>query len=94
MNIRAGSAFLFEQRTYHSIGHNWAGFPRKTVFFGYGYRWVKPMDYIAMPDELVAPLQSNPKNSLLAVVGDPLSYYLPQDEDVPLKALVETEANQ
>ena len=93
MNIRAGSAFLFEQRTYHSIGHNWAGFPRKTAFFGYGYRWVKPMDYIAMPDELVA--RCNPiQKQLIGVVGDPLSYYLPQDEDVPLKALVEAEANQ
>ena len=70
-----------------------AGFPRKTVFFGYGYRWVKPMDYIAMPDELVA--RCNPiQKQLIGVVGDPLSYYLPQDEDVPLKALVETEASE
>ena len=25
MNLPAGSAFLFEQRTFHSIGHNWSG---------------------------------------------------------------------
>ncbi len=88
MNVRAGSAFVFEQRTFHSIGHNWAGFPRKTLFVGYGYRWIKPMDYITMPDELIA--RANPiQKQLLGSVGDALSYYIPQDEDVPLKSLIE-----
>ena len=85
MNVNAGDAFLFEQRTYHGIGHNWSGFPRKTIFMGYAYRWVKPMDYIAMPDELVA--KCNPiQKQLIGVVSDPLSYYIPQDKDVPLKS--------
>jgi ectoine hydroxylase-related dioxygenase (phytanoyl-CoA dioxygenase family) len=87
MNVKAGSAFLFEQRTWHGIGHNWSGFPRKTIFIGYAYRWVKPMDYITMPEELIAkctPIQKQ----LLGVVSHPLSYYLPKAEDVPLKALV------
>ena len=35
MNINAGDAFLFEQRTWHGIGHNWSGLPRKTIFMGY-----------------------------------------------------------
>ena len=87
MNVKAGDAFLFEQRTWHGIGHNWSGVPRKTIFVGYAYRWVKPMDYIMMPDELVA--KCNPvQKQLLGVVSDPLSYYLPQDADVPLKELV------
>ena len=85
MNVNAGDAFLFEQRTYHGIGHNWSGLPRKTIFMGYAYRWVKPMDYIQMPDNLVAkctPIQKQ----LIGVVSDPLSYYIPQDKDVPLKS--------
>jgi ectoine hydroxylase len=87
MNIKAGDAFLFEQRTWHGIGHNWSGKPRKTIFVGYAYRWVKPMDYILMPDELVA--KCNPiQKQLLGAVSDPLSYYLPKDVDVPLKALI------
>ena len=91
MNINAGDAFLFEQRTWHGIGHNWSGLPRKTIFMGYAYRWVKPMDYIAMPDELVA--KCNPiQKQLVGVVSDPLSYYLPQDQDVPLRALLDSEA--
>ncbi len=87
MNLPAGSAFLFEQRTFHSIGHNWCGHDRRTIFMGYAYRWVKPMDYIQMPRSLVdrcTPLQKQ----LIGEVGDALSYYLPEDEDVPLKAFL------
>lgn len=85
MNVNAGDAFLFEQRTFHGIGHNWSGLPRKTIFMGYAYRWVKPMDYIQMPDELVTkctPIQKQ----LIGVVTDPMSFYIPQDKDVPLKS--------
>lgn len=86
MNVRPGTAFLFEQRTWHGIGRNWSGVPRKTLFYGYAYRWVKPMDYVAMPEALVA--RCNPiQRQLLGVVSDPLSYYIPRDEDVPLKAM-------
>ncbi len=87
MNVNAGDAFLFEQRTYHGIGHNWSGLPRKTIFMGYAYRWVKPMDYIMMPDKLVD--RCNPiQKQLLGVVDDALSFYIPQDKDVPLKSIM------
>ena len=87
MNVNAGDAFLFEQRTYHGIGHNWSGFPRKTIFMGYAYRWVKPMDYIMMPDELVE--KCNPvQKQLLGVVDDAMSFYIPEEKDVPLKNMM------
>ena len=87
MNVKAGDAFLFEQRTFHGIGKNWSGHPRKTIFMGYAYRWVKPMDYIQMPDELVA--KCNPiQKQLLGIVDDPMSFYIPQDKDVPLKSIM------
>ncbi len=87
MNVKAGDAFLFEQRTFHGIGKNWSGYPRKTIFMGYAYRWVKPMDYIQMPDELVA--KCNPiQKQLLGVVDDPMSFYIPKDKDVPLKSIM------
>ena len=88
MNVKAGTAFIFEQRTWHSVGKNWSDGPRKTVFMGYSYRWVKPMDYIAMPDRLID--QCNPiQKQLLGAVSAPISYYIPRDEDVPLRAHVE-----
>ncbi len=87
MNYKPGAAFLFEQRTYHGVGHNYSDIARKTIFVGYAYRWVKPMDYIAMPDDLVA--RGNPiQRQLLGVVDDALSFYLPQEADVPLKAVM------
>ncbi len=88
MNVKAGDAFIFEQRTWHGPGHNWSGKPRKTIFMGYAYRWVKPMDYVAMPDELIAKCTTPLQKQLLGVVSDPLSYYLPKDEDVPLRAML------
>jgi ectoine hydroxylase len=75
MNVKAGTAFIFEQRTYHGIGKNWSGFPRKSIFMGYAYRWVKPMDHINMPDELIA--RANPiQKQLVGAVSDPISFYI------------------
>jgi hypothetical protein len=46
------------------------------------------MDYVVMPEALFA--RCNPiQRQLLGAVSDPLSYYLPAEADVPLKALVE-----
>ncbi|MDA1193180.1 MAG: phytanoyl-CoA dioxygenase, partial [Candidatus Poribacteria bacterium] len=92
VNMKPGGAFFFEQRTYHGEGHNYYDQPRKTVFIGYAYRWVKPMDYIEMPDELVE--RANPiQRQLLGVVDDALSFYLPQENDVPLKAIYQERAS-
>ena len=88
MNVSAGDAFIFEQRTWHAVGRNWSESLRKTIFIGYAYRWVKPMDYVEMPEAML--VRCNPvQRQLLGAVSDPLSYYLPDDTDVPIKALVE-----
>ncbi|MBT3266179.1 hypothetical protein HN371_03445 [Candidatus Poribacteria bacterium] len=87
MNYAPGAAFFFEQRTYHGVGHNYSGKPRKTIFIGYAYRWVKPMDYIVQPESLVDRGNAVQKQ-LLGVAEDALSFYLPQDADVPLKAVM------
>ena len=88
MNVKPGTAFLFEQRTWHGVGCNWSDSLRKTLFFGYAYRWVKPMDYVEMPETLIA--RASPvQRQLLGAVSDPLSFYLPREEDVPLKDVVE-----
>ena len=88
MNYKPGTAFFFEQRTYHGAGHNYSGKPRKTIFVGYAYRWVKPMDYIVMPEELLD-RSNDVQKQLFGVVTEPLSFYLPPEQDVPLKKIVE-----
>ena len=88
LNLPAGTAFMFEQRTYHSVDKNWSDHDRRTIFMGYGYRWVKPMDYITMPSELIA--RCNPiQKQLVGVVNDVISYYLPEEGDVPIKKLID-----
>lgn len=45
-HLAPGDCMLFENRTWHAGGANLSGRIRKAVMFGYGYRWLKPSDYI------------------------------------------------
>ena len=55
--LRAGDAFLFENRTYHAAGLNFTEQVTKVVIYGYHYRWIKPDYYLThyndrkQPDE-------------------------------------------
>ena len=40
--LRAGDAFLFENRTYHAPASNYTDRVAKVVIYGYHYRWIKP----------------------------------------------------
>lgn len=82
---QAGDAFLFEQRTWHAVGPNYSQITRKSLFFGYGYRWVRAMDYLTPPADLL-PQCSPLRRQLLGEVRTPMSIYLPQEEDVPLRS--------
>lgn len=85
LTAQAGDAVLFEQRLWHAVGPNRSRMVRKSLFFGYGYRWLRPMDYVAMPGELLA--RVNPvRRQLLGDAATQLGYYLPTDADVPLRA--------
>ncbi|HZO88398.1 MAG TPA: phytanoyl-CoA dioxygenase family protein [Chthonomonadaceae bacterium] len=79
-----GDAVLFEQRTYHAVGPNRSHITRKSLFFGYGYRWLRPMDYVTMPPELLERC-SPVRRQLLGDAKTQLGYYLPTDEDAPLR---------
>ncbi len=82
---KPGDAVLFEQRTWHAVGPNLSELTRKSLFFGYGYRWLRPMDYVTMPPELLT--RCSPiRRQLLGDAQTQLGYYLPTDADVPLRA--------
>jgi len=85
LTAHPGDAVLFEQRLWHAVGPNRSNMVRKSLFFGYGYRWLRPMDYVQMPPELlerVSPL----RRQLLGDAATQLGFYLPTDADVPLRA--------
>jgi ectoine hydroxylase-related dioxygenase (phytanoyl-CoA dioxygenase family) len=85
-----GDAVLFEQRTWHAVGPNYSDEPRKNIYIGYCYRWLKAIDFITQSPELIA--KGNPiQRQLLGHITHELSYYLPgrSPEDVPLQAWLE-----
>ena len=88
MRCQPGDAVLFENRTLHGVGPNFSELTRKSVFFGYGYRWLRPMDYITMPEELLE--RCDPiRRQLLGDCTGAMGYQLPEPDEVPLKAWLE-----
>ena len=58
------------------IGKSWAGFPRKTVFRAYAYRWVLPMVHVEMADPLLDQCASV-ERQMLGAANASISYYNP-----------------
>ena len=61
---------------------------RKGLFYGYGFRWIRPKDDMTIPQSLLD--RSDPVRRQL--LGDGTcgnGYYSPTDEDVPLKVWLE-----
>lgn len=85
LRAKPGDAVIFEQRMWHAVGPNTSELTRKSLFYGYGYRWLRPMDYVTMPEELLA--RCDPiRRQLLGDASTQLGYWLPTDEDAPLRA--------
>lgn len=53
-SLHPGDCLIFENRTYHAGAANQVARTRKALMMGYGYRWIKPMDYRVQSDELLA----------------------------------------
>jgi hypothetical protein len=88
LRVKAGTAVLFENRTFHAVGPNLSEITRKSLFFGYGYRWLRPMDYTSMPENLLSrcdPVQ----RQLLGDSSGPMGFQLPEEDEVPLNGWFE-----
>jgi ectoine hydroxylase len=82
-----GDAIMFENRLYHAVGPNLSSIDRKTVFMGYTYRWLRPLDYVVQPAELERKVLDDPiRWQLLGFWRSDMAFSLPKDEDVPLRA--------
>lgn len=83
--VEAGDAVLFQQRLWHAVGPNFAPHARENIYIGYGYRIIRPIDTLPTPDDLMA--KADPvQRQLLGEIASPLTFYLPEKNDVPLKA--------
>ncbi len=44
--LKAGDAYFFENRIYHTTGQNYTDKTAKVVIYGYHYAWIKPEGYL------------------------------------------------
>ena len=84
VQVKAGTAVLFDRRMWHARGINTSETTRKVLFLGYSYRWLRGLDYNLMPAEILA--QCSPiRRQLLGDGVDVKGWWQPTAEDVPLK---------
>ncbi len=83
--MRPGDVTIFDRRVWHRHGSNTSATVRKSLFFGYSYRWLRALDYQGLPAgflERCSPV-------LRQLLGDgrtEVGWYQPQPEDVPLRS--------
>ena len=84
LKVAAGDAVIFGQPTWHASAPNHSNQDRVALYYGYGYRILRPIDYETMPREILDKC-SPIGRQLLGHKSSHLGFYLPTDEDVPLR---------
>ena len=81
--VEPGTAVLFDRRLWHSRSPNTSQITRKALFYGYGYRWIRPKDDMTVEHlyERCDPI----RQQLLGAAMKNNGRYVPTDEDVPLR---------
>jgi ectoine hydroxylase-related dioxygenase (phytanoyl-CoA dioxygenase family) len=51
LRLKAGDAFLFENRIFHTAAPNRSDRTSKVLMYGYAYRWMKPEVYLDIPNK-------------------------------------------
>ncbi|MEE2752586.1 MAG: phytanoyl-CoA dioxygenase family protein [Candidatus Latescibacterota bacterium] len=84
VQVKAGTAVLFDRRMWHSRGINTSDITRKVLFLGYSYRWLRGLDYNVIPDDILE--KCDPiRRQMLGDGVDVKGWWQPTDDDVPLK---------
>jgi ectoine hydroxylase-related dioxygenase (phytanoyl-CoA dioxygenase family) len=84
LRVKAGSAVIFHQGLYHAGGLNLSDKTRTVLYYGYGYRLMRPIDYTEMPAALLERCSPITRQLLGAKVTH-LGYQIPTEADVPLR---------
>jgi ectoine hydroxylase-related dioxygenase (phytanoyl-CoA dioxygenase family) len=86
--VPAGSAVFFDRRIWHSGSANYWHTPRKVLFYGYSYRWLRPRDDMTI-DRFYDQLDPIRQQLFGAAPTGGYGYTSPQPEDVPLRGWLE-----
>ena len=84
--VGAGSAVVFDRRLWHARGDNRSHRTRKALFYGYTYRWIRPRDELGLSPAQVAALDPV-RRQLVGGGTSAIGYWIPTEEDVPLRAI-------
>jgi ectoine hydroxylase len=84
--LTAGSAVVFDRRLWHARGDNVSERTRKALFYGYTYRWIRPRDDLGLSAEQLAAVDPV-RRQLLGAGTSAIGYWIPTEEDVPLRAI-------
>ena len=81
--VEPGTAVLFDRRLWHSRSPNHSEMTRKALFYGYGYRWIRPKDEMSVEPlyERCDPI----RRQLLGAATRNNGRYVPSEDDVPLR---------
>ena len=84
----AGSVVIFDRRIWHSGSANYWTQPRRVLFYGFSYRWLRPRDDMTVGHYLD---RCDPiRQQLLGVThSGGRGFTSPTPDDVPLKAWIE-----
>ena len=87
--VAPGSAVFFDRRLWHSGSANYWQEPRRVLFYGYAYRWLRPRDDMQVAHYLpnCGPIR---QQLLGASPTGGRGYTSPTAKDVPLKAWIES----
>ncbi len=92
IQVSAGSAVLFDRRLWHASSPNYLKRPRKVLFYGYAYRWIRPKCIMEVDHlfERLSPI----RRQLLGATTKQAAYYLPSEEDVPLRTWLKANSDE
>ncbi len=86
--LEPGDIVIFDWRAWHAVNKNSSEVVRRMLYLTFGFRWLAPIDYQAMPEEL---LERSPIYGQLLGGATKIGNYLPKQKDVPLMSLFEKE---
>ena len=83
--VERGTAVVLDRRLWHARGDNRSQSTRIALFYAYTHRWIRPRDELDL-DPAVLHRLDPVKRQLLGVGTSTIGFWIPTDDDVPLRA--------